>query len=183
MGWNRDNFIWSADGSTIYFVADWRNQTIFKVNFPGLTKIAITISKSYWRIWRQWLSRFFGWQHHSYKNRYESCFRNFFISFEEKPGNNFQMSILQPIVLWRWAKPKGYVTTTDGKKMLVWVVLPPNTFKKISNTFILSRWTAIAIDAILLLPMEFTVMANGYIVVAQTVAECKAWCSVEWANK
>jgi Tol biopolymer transport system component len=46
MGWNRDNFIWSADGSTIYFVApiDGTKQ-LFKVNFPGLTKIAITVSQ------------------------------------------------------------------------------------------------------------------------------------------
>jgi Tol biopolymer transport system component len=40
------NFIWSADGSTIYFVApiDGTKQ-LFKVNFPGLTKIAITVSQ------------------------------------------------------------------------------------------------------------------------------------------
>jgi dipeptidyl aminopeptidase/acylaminoacyl peptidase len=67
---------------------------------------------------------------------------------------------------------RRYVTTTDGKKMLVWVVLPSNfDAKKISNTFILSRWTTIAIDVLHSYRWNLQLMAaNGYIVVAQTVA-------------
>jgi dipeptidyl aminopeptidase/acylaminoacyl peptidase len=81
-----------------------------------------------------------------------------FISFEEKhleTTSNVNTATYSSLTLSK--TERRYVTTTDGKKMLVWVVLPPNFDpKKISNTFILSRWTTIAIDAILLLPMEFT---------------------------
>jgi dipeptidyl aminopeptidase/acylaminoacyl peptidase len=49
---------------------------------------------------------------------------------------------------------------------------PPNfDAKKISNTFILSRWTTIAIDNFTSYRWNLQLMAaNGYIVVAQTVA-------------
>jgi hypothetical protein len=51
----------------------------------------------------------------------------------------FKMSILQPIVLLTLSKTeRRYVTTTDGKKMLVWVVLPhENATKKLTTSLVI----------------------------------------------
>jgi hypothetical protein len=54
---------------------------------------------------------------------------------------------------------RRYVTTTDGKKMLVWVILQILMLQKVSNTFILPRRTTKRLDAILFFPLEFS--ANG----------------------
>jgi hypothetical protein len=62
-----------------------------------------------------------------------------FSSFEEntwKQLSNVNTATYNSLTLSK--TERRYVTTTDGKKMLVWVVLPQNFDKKISNTFILS---------------------------------------------
>jgi dipeptidyl aminopeptidase/acylaminoacyl peptidase len=62
---------------------------------------------------------------------------------------------------------RRYVTTTDGKKMLVWVILPPN-FDATKNTqpYCIAKADHNSIDTVLLFPLEFPMAANGYIVVA-----------------
>jgi hypothetical protein len=56
---------------------------------------------------------------------------------------------------------RRYVTTTDGKKMLVWLILPFDATKK--QPFILPRRTTKRIDAILFFPFSKLMAANGYI--------------------
>ena len=48
---------------------------------------------------------------------------------------------MKPMLKLQCTSEKRWVTTTDGKKMLVWVILPPN-FDKTKNIqrFVLSRW-------------------------------------------
>jgi dipeptidyl aminopeptidase/acylaminoacyl peptidase len=66
------------------------------------------------------------------------------------------------------SKTEEGVTTTDGKKMLVWVILPQILMRrKVSNTFILPRRTTKRLTQFYSFRWNFQLMAaNGYIVVA-----------------
>ncbi|MFV8353009.1 alpha/beta fold hydrolase [Flavobacterium sp. XS2P14] len=124
-----DNFIWSADGSTIYFVApiDGTKQ-LFKVNFPGLTKIAITVSQiTTGEFDVNDLVGFSG--DNIIITRTDMNHASEIFSFHLKKNTWKQLSNVNTATYSSSALSKTerrYVTTTDSKKMLVWVVLPPN---------------------------------------------------------
>jgi dipeptidyl aminopeptidase/acylaminoacyl peptidase len=62
---------------------------------------------------------------------------------------------------------RRYVTTTDGKKMLVWVILPPNFDAKKYPTLLYCQGGPQSALTNSILPLNFQLMAaNGYIVVA-----------------
>lgn len=128
-----DSFIWSSDGKKIFFVApvDGTKQ-LFEVNFPGLTNPeasgAITV--------RQVTNGEFdvndlvGFSSDNIivtrtdMNHAAELFSYNLKKKTWKQLSNVNTTIYNSLALSK--TERRYVTTTDGKKMLVWVVLPPN---------------------------------------------------------
>nr|WP_315209536.1 S9 family peptidase [uncultured Flavobacterium sp.] len=128
-----DHFIWSPDEKKIYFVApiDGTKQ-LFEVNFPGLTNPeasgAITV--------RQITTGEFDVNDlvgfscdNIIVTRTDMNHAAEIYSYNLKKSTWKQLSNVNTATYNSLALSKTerrYVTTTDGKKMLVWVVLPPN---------------------------------------------------------
>ncbi len=124
-----DGFKWSKDGSKIYFTAaiDGTSQ-LFEVNFPGLTKIAINV--------RQITSGdfdvtgivgFVGDLVIVSRTDFNHATELFSYNLKSKKWNQITKVNDEAYGKITMGKAeKRYVTTTDGKKMLVWVILPPN---------------------------------------------------------
>lgn len=124
-----DNFMWSNDGKKVFFVApvDGTKQ-LFEVNFPGLTKIAVNV--------RQLTNGDFdvndlvGFSDDNIiVTRSDMNHANEIFSLNLKKNTWKQLSNVNTTTYDSLAlskTEKRYVATTDGKKMLVWVILPPN---------------------------------------------------------
>src|SRR5690606_20718936 len=130
-GWDGtvDNFIWSKDGKKVYFLAavDGTKQ-LFEVNFPGMTRIAITvrqITKGDFDV-----SDIVGLNSSQiFVARNDMNHAADLYSFDLKKDRWKQLTNVNKNIYDSMAMSKTerrYVTTTDGKKMLVWVILPPN---------------------------------------------------------
>jgi dipeptidyl aminopeptidase/acylaminoacyl peptidase len=124
-----DNFLWSADGKKVYFTAAVDGaKHLFEVNFPRLTKIAVTV--------RQITSGDFdvndlvGFSSDNIiVTRTDMNHASEIYSYHFKKKTWLQLTKTNDEAYAKLALPKyerRYVTTTDGKKMLVWVILPPN---------------------------------------------------------
>ena len=124
-----DNFIWSTDGSTIYFVApiDGTKQ-LFEVNFPGLTKIRITVRQITTGEFD--VNELIGFSGDNIiVTRTDMNHATEIFSCTLKTNTWEQLSNVNTATFNSLALSKTerrYITTADGKKMLVWVVLPPN---------------------------------------------------------
>ena len=124
-----ESFKWSPDGKKIYFTAaiDGTIQ-LFEVNFPGLTKIAVTV--------KQVTSGDFDVHaivcisgDNIIVSRTDMNHADEIYSYNLKKKTWLQLTKTNDETYSKLALPKferRYVTTTDGKKMLVWVILPPN---------------------------------------------------------
>lgn len=124
-----DNFQWSADGKKVYFVAaiDGTKQ-LFEVNFPGMTKIAITVkqvTKGDFDV-----ADVYGFSGDNViVTRTDMNHAAEIYAYNLKKNTWLQLSNVNEKNYSGLALPtyeRRYVTTTDGKKMLVWVILPPN---------------------------------------------------------
>lgn len=124
-----NSFIWAADNRNIYFTAPV-NGTIqlFKVDFPGLTKklpVVEQLTDGEWDITgivgqsgnKLVLTR-------TSMNRATDLFTYDVEAKSWSQLTDVNKSIYDTVEKSR--TEKRYVTTTDGKKMLVWVVYPPN---------------------------------------------------------
>ncbi|MDI6050930.1 S9 family peptidase [Flavobacterium sp. XS2P24] len=124
-----DHFIWSSDGKKVYFVApiDGTKQ-LFEVNFPGLAKIVITVRQiTTGEFDVNDLVGFSG--DNIIVTRTDMNHAAEIFSYNLKKNTWKQLSNVNTATYNSLALSKTerrYVTTTDGKKMLVWVVLPPN---------------------------------------------------------
>ena len=124
-----DNFTWSNDGSKVYFVApiDGTKQ-LFEVNFPGLTKIAITVHQITNGDFD--VNDIVGFSNDNIiVTRTDMNHATEIFSFNLKKNSWKQLSNVNTVAYKSLALSKTerrHVTTTDGKKMLVWVILPPN---------------------------------------------------------
>lgn len=124
-----DHFIWSNDATKIYFIApiDGTKQ-LFEVNFPGLTKIAINVHQiTNGDFDVNDLIGFSGDE--IIVTRTDMNHAAEIYSYNLKENNWKQLSNVNTATYNSLALSKTerrYVTTTDGKKMLVWVILPPN---------------------------------------------------------
>jgi dipeptidyl aminopeptidase/acylaminoacyl peptidase len=130
-GWDNsvDSFQWSADNKKVYFIAAINGtKQLFEVNFPGMTKIAITV--------KQITNGDFdvtGLVGFSDDNvivtRTDMNHAAEIYSYNLKNKSWTQLTKTNEDYYKSIALPKferRYVTTTDNKKMLVWVILPPN---------------------------------------------------------
>lgn len=173
-GWDGtvDSFMWSNDGKKVYFLApiDGTIQ-LFEVNFPGLTKIAVTVSqitKGDFDI--TGIVGFSG--ENLIVSRTDMNHAAEVYSFDLKKKNWKKLTTVNDAVYGKLALSKTerrYVTTTDGKKMLVWVILPPNfdPAKKYPTLLYCQGGPQSALTQFYSFRWNFQLMAaNGYIVVA-----------------
>jgi dipeptidyl aminopeptidase/acylaminoacyl peptidase len=124
-----DNYAWSADGKKVFFVAavDGTKQ-LFEVNFPGLTRIAVMITQVTTGDFDvSDIVAFSG--ENVIVTRTDMNHAAEVYSYNLKKKTWLQLTKINDETYSKLALPKyerRYVTTTDGKKMLVWVILPPN---------------------------------------------------------
>lgn len=173
-GWDGtvDSFTWSADGKKVYFLApvDGTKQ-LFEVNFPGLTKIAINViqlTKGDFDV-----NDIIGFSGHSViVTRTDMNHASEIFSYNLKKDEWKQLTKVNDETYSKLALSKTerrYVTTTDGKKMLVWVVLPPNfdPAKKYPTLLYCQGGPQSALTQFYSFRWNFQVMAaQGYIIVA-----------------
>jgi dipeptidyl aminopeptidase/acylaminoacyl peptidase len=167
-----DSFHWSLDGKKIYFLAavDGTKQ-LFEVNFPGMTRIAINV--------RQLTTGTFdvtdivgvvGDQ--MIVGRTDMNHAKELYSYDLKKNTWLQLTKVNNETYKKLALPtyeKRYVTTTDGKKMLVWVILPPNfdKTKKYPTLLYCQGGPQSALTQSYSFRWNFSLMASqGYVIVA-----------------
>lgn len=167
-----ESFKWSADGKKVYFTAaiDGTLQ-LFEVNFPGLTKIAVTV--------KQVTSGDFDVHDivglsgdNIVVSRTDMNHATELYSYNFKKKTFTQLTKTNNEAYAKLALPKferRYVTTTDGKKMLVWVILPPNfdKTKKYPTLLYCQGGPQSPLTQFYSFRWNFSLMASqGYIVVA-----------------
>jgi dipeptidyl aminopeptidase/acylaminoacyl peptidase len=124
-----ENFLWSKDCKKVYFTAaiDGTKQ-LFEVNFPGMTRIAITVTQLTSGDFD--VADIYGFSGDKViVTRTDMNHAAEIYSYDLKKKTWLQLSKVNDETYSKLALPKyerRYVTTTDGKKMLVWVILPPN---------------------------------------------------------
>lgn len=167
-----DNYMWSADGKKIYFVApiDGTKQ-LFEVNFPGLTKIAINVHQiTNGDFDVNDLVGFSG--DNLIVTRTDMNHAAEIFSYNLKKNSWKQLSNVNTATynsLTLSKTERRYVTTTDGKKMLVWVILPPNfdATKKYPTLLFCQGGPQSPLTQSYSFRWNFSLMAaNGYVIVA-----------------
>lgn len=173
-GWDGtvDSFTWSEDGKKIYFLAaiDGTKQ-LFEVNFPGLTKIAVRVNQLTNGDFD--VNSIIGFSGNSvFVTRTDMNHASEIFSYDLKKKIWKQITKVNDEAYSKIAlskTEKRYVTTTDGKKMLVWVVYPPNfdPSKKYPTLLYCQGGPQSALTQFYSFRWNFQVMAaQGYIVVA-----------------
>lgn len=173
-GWDGtvESFKWAPDGKKIYFTAavDGTRQ-LFEVNFPGRTRIAITVTqvtKGDFDV--NGIVGFSG--DLVLVSRADMNHAAEIFSFDLKKDKWKQLTQVNKSVydnLKLSKTERRYVTTTDGKKMLVWVILPPDfdPNKKYPTLLYCQGGPQSALTQFYSFRWNFQLMAaNGYIVVA-----------------
>jgi dipeptidyl aminopeptidase/acylaminoacyl peptidase len=130
-GWDGtvDSFTWSNDGKKVYFIAPIKGtKQLFEVNFPGLTKIAVRVTQL---------------TDGDFDVNAVVGFSGTSVLVTRNDMNHAPEVYSYDLVKKTWKQitkvndeayakisscktEKRWVTTTDGKKMLVWIILPPN---------------------------------------------------------
>ena len=167
-----EDYIWSPDAKKIFFTAaiDGTKQ-LFEVNFPGLTKIAVSVNQITNGDFD--VNDLVGFSGNSIiVTRSDMNHASELFSFDLKKKAWKQLSNVNTEVFNSLALSKTerrYVTTTDGKKMLVWVILPPNfdATKKYPTLLYCQGGPQSALTQFYSFRWNFQLMAaNGYVVVA-----------------
>lgn len=173
-GWDGtvDSFKWSDDGKKVYFLApiDGTKQ-LFEVNFPGLTRIAVTVKQitdGYFDV-----TNIVGFSNGKFiLERMDMNHPTEIYSYDAKKKSWTQITKVNEAVFSGLAlskTEKRYVTTTDGKKMLVWVILPPDfdASKKYPTLLYCQGGPQSALSQFYSFRWNFQVMAaQGYVIVA-----------------
>jgi dipeptidyl aminopeptidase/acylaminoacyl peptidase len=167
-----ESFKWSKDGKKVYFLSPVNGtQQLFEVNFPGLTKIAV--------VSRQITDGDFDVHDIvditgdvAIVTRTDMNHALEIYSYNLKKKTWLQVTKTNEETYSKLALPKyerRYVTTTDGKKMLVWVILPPNfdATKKYPTLLYCQGGPQSPLTQFYSFRWNFSLMASqGYIVVA-----------------
>lgn len=123
------SYLWSEDGKKVYFTAavDGTMQ-LFEVNFPGLSRIAVTVKQiTNGDFDVTGIVGLSGNKILVARTDFNTATEVY--SFDLKSKRWLQITHVNDTAYSKIAKSKyqkRWVTTTDGKKMLVWVILPPN---------------------------------------------------------
>jgi len=167
-----ESFKWSKDGKKVYFISPVDGtQQLFEVNFPGMTKMAITV--------KQITSGDFDVHDiveitgdTAILSRTDMNHALEIYSYNLKKNTWTQLTKVNSETYASLSLPKyerRYVTTTDGKKMLVWVILPPNfdATKKYPTLLYCQGGPQSPLTQFYSFRWNFSLMASqGYIVVA-----------------
>lgn len=167
-----DSFTWSADGKKVYFIAPIKGtKQLFEVNFPGLTKIAVRVTQlTDGDFDVNGIVGFSGTSVLVTKTTHNMATEVF--SYDLKTKSWKQITHVNDEAYSKIAKctsEKRWVTTTDGKKMLVWVILPPNfdKTKKYPTLLYCQGGPQSALTQYYSFRWNFQLMASqGYIIVA-----------------
>jgi dipeptidyl aminopeptidase/acylaminoacyl peptidase len=124
-----DGFNWSPDGKKVYFTAAVNGtKQLFEVNFPGLTRMAIIVSQLTDGDFD--VADIVGFSGDMViVTRTDMNHAAEIYSYDLKKKTWLQLTKVNDEAYSKLSLPKyerRYVSTTDGKKMLVWVILPPN---------------------------------------------------------
>lgn len=167
-----ESYKWSPDGSKVYFIAavDGTLQ-LFEVNFPGVKKVAISV--------KQISSGDFDFHEiigfngdNILVTRTDMNHASEIYAFNTKKKTSTQLTKTNDAFYATLSLPKferRYVTTTDQKKMLVWVILPPNfdKTKKYPTLLYCQGGPQSPLTQFYSFRWNFSLMASqGYIVVA-----------------
>lgn len=167
-----DSFSWSKDGKKVYFLApvDGTKQ-LFEVNFPGLTKVAVRVQQI--TSGQFDVNQIIGFHKdlvlvtQSDMNHANEIFSYDLIKKDWKEITNVNTETYSKLVLPK--VEKRMVKTTDGKDMLVWVILPPNfdASKKYPTLLYCQGGPQGALSQFYSFRWNFQVMASqGYVVIA-----------------
>ena len=167
-----ESFIWSKDGKRVYFQApiDGTLQ-LFVVDFPGLTKKlpqVVQVTNGDFDV--SGLVGIVGDKFFVTRSDMNHAAELYSYDLKKKVWN--QLSDVNSATYSTLALSKTerrYVTTTDGKKMLVWVILPPNfdASKKYPTLLYCQGGPQSPLTQFYSFRWNFQLMAaNGYIVVA-----------------
>lgn len=166
------NYLWAPDGKNIYFTAaiDGTIQ-LFVVNYTGLTKMVPTVKQLTDGLFD--VHDIVGFSGSKILvTRTDMNHATEIYSYDLKKKSWNQLTHENDSIYANIAQSKTekrYVTTTDGKKMLVWVILPPNfdTSKKYPTLLYCQGGPQSALTQFYSFRWNFQLMAaNGYIVVA-----------------
>lgn len=173
-GWDGtvDSFQWSEDGKKIYFTAPTDGTIqLFEVNYPGLTKIAIQVRQlTEGDFDVTGIAGFSGDKVIVTRTDFNHAAEIFSFDLKSKDWKQLTQvntGYYKGIGLSKWEK--RWVNTTDGKKMLVWVVFPPDfdPAKKYPALLYLQGGPQGALTQFYSFRWNFQLMASqGYIVVA-----------------
>ncbi|WP_264519860.1 alpha/beta hydrolase family protein [Flavobacterium sp. N1994] len=167
-----ESFKWSPDGKKVYFTAavDGTLQ-VFEVNFPGLTKIAVTVKQvTNGDFDAHDIVGFSG--DNIIISRTDMNHAAEIYAYNQKKKAFTQLTKTNDEFYAKLNLPKferRYVNTTDGKKMLVWVILPPNfdKTKKYPTLLYCQGGPQSPLTQFYSFRWNFSLMASqGYIVVA-----------------
>ena len=173
-GWDGtvEQFMWSKDGKKVYFTApiDGTIQ-LFEVNFPGMTRIAVQVRQITNGDFD--VSGLVGLSGDEFiVTRTDMNHAAEIFSYNLKKKTWKQLSNVNTATyasLQLGKVERRYVTTTDGKKMMVWVVLPPNfdKSKKYPTLLFCQGGPQSPLTQSYSFRWNFQLMAaNGYVVVA-----------------
>lgn len=166
------SFKWSTDGKKVYFVAPTDGTLqVFEVNFPGLSKIAIRVKQvTQGDFDVHDVVGFSGDNLIVTRNDMNHAGEIFLYNLKNKSWKqltNVNTETYSSLALSK--TERRYVTTTDGKKMLVWVILPPNfdATKKYPTLLFCQGGPQSPLTQSYSFRWNFQLMAaNGYVVVA-----------------
>ncbi|ESU24382.1 peptidase S9 prolyl oligopeptidase [Flavobacterium enshiense DK69] len=173
-GWDGtvESFKWSEDGKKVYFIAPFDGtKQLFEVNFPGLTKIAVTVKQITSGDFD--VTEIVGFADGKVilaRNDMNHASEIYSYEFKNKTWKqitNVNTDVYSKLSLSK--TEKRIVTTTDGKKMVVWVILPPNfdKTKKYPALLYCQGGPQSALTQYYSFRWNFqTMAAQGYIVVA-----------------
>jgi dipeptidyl aminopeptidase/acylaminoacyl peptidase len=167
-----ESFIWSKDGKKVYFQApvDGTLQ-LFVVDFPGLTKKlpqVVQVTNGDFDV--SGLVGIVGDKIFVTRSDMNHAAELYSYDLKKKVWNqlsNVNTATYSTLALSK--TERRYVTTTDGKKMLVWVILPPNfdASKKYPTLLYCQGGPQSPLTQFYSFRWNFQLMAaNGYIVVA-----------------
>lgn len=167
-----ESFLWNPDGKKVYFTApiDGTKQ-LFEVNFPGATKIAIQVKQLTNGDFD--VADIVGFSGTNViVTRTDMNHATEIFSYELKKKTWKQITNVNTETYAKLSLPKPvkrYVTTTDGKKMTVWVILPPNfdASKKYPTLLFCQGGPQSPLTQSYSFRWNFSLMASqGYVVVA-----------------
>jgi dipeptidyl aminopeptidase/acylaminoacyl peptidase len=167
-----ESFKWSDDDKTIFFIAPINGTLqLFKVNYPGVSKIAVTISQITKGDFD--VSSIVGQSGNTLVvSRTDMNHAPELYTVDLSNGSMKQLTHVNDAVyntIGICKTEKRFVTTTDNKKMLVWMIYPPNfdATKKYPTLLYCQGGPQSPLTQSYSFRWNFQLMAsNGYIVVA-----------------